>query len=355
MGIRGDYLMEISIGTPPVMQWAILDIASDIVWTQCLKCVKCFKQTQPKFNPIKSSSYQPIRCGAKTCKQLGNDINCIGSSSNCKYRLEYRDDSYSFGELATETFKLGNTYLPGMVYVCSNYNVGLFEKTNAGIVGLGNGPHSLISRLNPSIGGKFSYCLTDPSKGNARSKINFGNNANVSSSSRGSISTPLVLMETPDFYYITLEAISIKNMRFPFTGVTKILSLKGNKFSAHKGNVMIDTGTTLTYLHDDMYYELEKELISSIQDRSIPSQSNLKLCYKNRKNFQFPTIIFHFSKGANLALQMKNTIIQDRGQSCLAILPTNDTLAILGNILQMDHMIGFDLMRRKVSFRLNYC
>ncbi|XP_047331090.1 aspartic proteinase CDR1-like [Impatiens glandulifera] len=160
-GISGDYLMEISIGTPPVMQWAVLDFASDIL---------------------------------------------RGTGS--------------------ETFKLGNTYLPEMVYGCSNNNDGLFKKTNAGVVGLGNGPNSLISRLHRSIPRKFSYCLTDASKGNAKSKIDIGANAIVSS--RNSISTPLVLMKPPDFYYITLKAISIQNMRLPITGVTKI-SLKGNK------------------------------------------------------------------------------------------------------------------------------
>ncbi|XP_047331076.1 aspartic proteinase CDR1-like [Impatiens glandulifera] len=200
----------------------------------------------------------------------------------------------------------------------------------------GNWPRKLLNwetltsqkcRLHRSIPRKFSYCLTDASKGNAKSKIDIGANAIVSS--RDSISTPLVLMKPPDFYYITLKAISIQNMRLPITGVTKI-SLKGNKFGAPKGNAFIDTGTTLTYLHDDIYYELEEELISMIQDSPIPSQSSLKLCYKNSKNFQFPTIIFHFSRGANLTLQMKNTIVPYRGQLCLAILPIDENLVILG-------------------------
>jgi hypothetical protein len=34
-----------------------------LVWTQCLPCESCFQQTGPEFNPAKSSTYKPIKCG----------------------------------------------------------------------------------------------------------------------------------------------------------------------------------------------------------------------------------------------------------------------------------------------------
>ncbi|XP_047331077.1 aspartic proteinase CDR1-like [Impatiens glandulifera] len=341
MTTRGEYLMKFSVGTPTVRQWAILDTASDIVWTQCLECINCFKQTQRKFDPMKSLSYQPIGCEEPKCQQLRRGvINCSGANSNCKYRLEYSDNSLSYGELATETFKLENTSLPGMVYGCSNNNIGVFEKSTAGIVGIGYGPHSLINGLPDNIRGKFSYCLTDPSKRNVRSYISFG--ANVIMSSPGSISIPLGLGVSHPIYYITLKGVSIQNMRFPFIGVS---------------NNMIDTGSTISYLQANLYYELEAELISNIQDTPVspPDDVHVRLCYKNHKYLKMPTIIYHFSEDAQLALSMKNTGLEVDDLWCIGIMPTNDTIGVFGNLFQMNYMIGYDLQRRRVSFSPNYC
>ncbi|XP_047331074.1 aspartic proteinase CDR1-like [Impatiens glandulifera] len=346
MASKGEFLMEFSIGTPPVKQWAIFAIGSNVVWTQCRKCINwfnCFKQTKSIFNLKKSSSYRPILCESLTCEQLGPKINCRGAKTKCKYHLEYEDNTISFGELATETFKLGNTSLPGMVFGCSNNNVGVFQKTSVGIVGLGNGPHSLVSQLQHrnGMGGRFSYCLTDKKE---RSKVSFGANAILSS--EGSISTPLILSVPGDYYFVSLEAISVNNRGFPFMiGYRK------------KGNIMIDSGSTLSFLPKDMYQQLENILKNEIQDTPIPlpTSPHLQLCYKYRDNFEFPTIMFHFSGGADLALQMRNTIFTYGDHMCLAIAPTSDPLALFGNKLQSETMIGFDIDNGRVSFTPNYC
>ncbi|KAK1384336.1 hypothetical protein POM88_022071 [Heracleum sosnowskyi] len=48
---EGEFLMNISIGTPPKPFSAIVDTGSDLIWTQCSPCTKCFDQPTPIFIP----------------------------------------------------------------------------------------------------------------------------------------------------------------------------------------------------------------------------------------------------------------------------------------------------------------
>ncbi|XP_047331079.1 aspartic proteinase CDR1-like [Impatiens glandulifera] len=343
-----NYLMEFFVGTPPVKQLAIADTASQIVWTQCLPCVNCFNQTQPKFNPMESSSYHVLPCDSKECQELGKyDIRCEGKNTKCQYNLNYMDNSSSSGDLAFETFTLGKTSFQRMVYGCGNNNTGRFDPSSAGVVGLGGGFNSLVTKLGDQIGGKFSYCLT--SKINTRSKIKFGSNAIMSGCGWiyrcGSIYTPLFLRSPLMFYFITLEAISL--------GVTKI-SMHGDK-PIKNGNFLIDSGSTASYLPRDMYQELENALRNSIQATPV-QHPTFKLCYMDYTNFKIPTIIFHFSGGLDLAFTIKTSMVYTRGLLCLGILPSKiDGLGVLGSNLQMDYLIEYDIKKERVSFRPTDC
>ncbi|XP_047331124.1 aspartic proteinase CDR1-like [Impatiens glandulifera] len=224
-----------------------------------------------------------------------------------------------------------------MVYGCSKNNIGIYHHTVAGIAGFGPGPNSLISQLGHRAGGKFAYCLVHYSKQHARSKISFGASAVVFGRS-----TPLVS------YYVSLEGISVENNTFPImVGHEKIYTR-----IPFRSRVLLDTGATLSYLPTDLYQQLENALISVI--KLVPIQYGIfKHCYKFYPNF--PTLIFHFSRGAELVLTMRNTIVKDYGLWCLAIKSTNYQTITIGSLLQMDYMIGYDLENGNVSFMKTDC
>lgn len=124
---------------------------------------------------------------------------CPKKPSLCPYTVNYGDRSYTKGYLATDTLTLASTdggpeSFPGFIVGCGKDNGGPFDKRGSGIMGLGRGQESLVSQLNSSIGGKFSYCLV-PFFTQGSSKMNFGSKAMVSGP--GSVSTPLV---TGKFY-----------------------------------------------------------------------------------------------------------------------------------------------------------
>jgi len=352
---RGGYLMSYSVGTPPFKLYGIADTGSDIVWLQCEPCQQCYNQTTPIFDPTKSSSYKNIPCASKLCQSV-RDTSCSDQNS-CEYKISYGDSSHSEGDLSVETLTLDSTTgspvsFPKSVIGCGTDNAGTFGGASSGIVGLGGGPVSLITQLGSSIGGKFSYCLTPllNKESNATSKLSFGDAAVVSGDSV--VSTPLVIkQDTPVFYFLTLQAFSVGKKRVEFGG-----SSEGGD---EEGNIIIDSGTTLTLLPSDVYSNLESAVVDLVKlDRVDDPNQQFSLCYSLTSNeYDFPIITAHF-KGADVGLHSISTFVPVAdGVVCFAFQASPDPRlgSIFGNLAQQNLLVGYDLQKETVSFKPTDC
>ncbi|KAG8391387.1 hypothetical protein BUALT_Bualt01G0182400 [Buddleja alternifolia] len=343
---NGEYLMKYSIGTPPVQSLAIADTGSDTIWTQCQPCVKCFKQKLPFFKPKNSSTYKKIPCSSVSCSSL-SDTSCSRNKKDCLYDDAYGDGSNTSGELATDTITLGSTRgkkansFRNIIFGCGFRNGGIFDGGESGIVGLGGGKASLVRQLSPFVKGKFSYCLMPLSKASNSSKLNFGANAVVSG--KGVVSTPLVSKKPETFYSLTLEGISVGNQRLGFND------------SGEEGNIIIDSGTTLTLLPEDLYDKLENVFKKLIKLKRIKDpQGFLKLCFFTRKEIRIPDVTVHF-KGADVKLKAENVFLRTSEVAlCLAFQSAGYT-NIYGNIAQVNFLVGYDLVKKTVSFKPKDC
>jgi hypothetical protein len=108
-------------------------------------------------------------------------LHCVRDNFLQQWRLQsysYGDLSFTCGDLAVEMLTIGSASIPDIVFGCVHHNNGTFGEAGSGIIGLGGGSFSLISQLNKSFGGSFSYGLSQ----NTTSKISFGGNAVVSGS-----------------------------------------------------------------------------------------------------------------------------------------------------------------------------
>ncbi|KAL3818378.1 hypothetical protein ACJIZ3_004283 [Penstemon smallii] len=348
----GEYLIKISIGTPPFEILAIADTGSDLTWTQCKPCTQCYKQKAPLFDPTETKTYRSVSCESEQCTAVGS--SSCDSSNGCKYQVSYGDKSYSIGDLAVETLTFDSdsgdkVSFPKVVFGCGHQNDGTFNETGSGIVGLGGGSLSIVSQLE-SIGGKFSYCLTSFDSTNSSSKISFGANAVVTGPNV--VSTPLV-QKTPDtFYYLTLEGISVGKRRLEYSN-----QISNSKAIGEEGNIIIDSGTTLTFLPRDLYNDLESTLVSAIKgNRASDSQGLFGLCYELSSDGEFnpPPIVAHFA-GADLELPQGSTFLEvEQGLLCLTLVPSDD-LAIFGNLNQINYHIGYDIGNKVVNFLPTDC
>lgn len=352
----GEYLMNISVGSPPMSTIGIMDTGSDLSWTQCKPCKRCFKQQGPLFDSQNSPTYKPFPCNAKECKYLRKDGFCDKKKQLCGYNYTYGDNSFTIGNLALETFTLfssqGNPIsFPRIAFGCGFNNGGIFSGVESGIIGLGNGQLSLVSQMSSSINGKFSYCLVPvSSQSKHSSKMTFGGAGLPSGHS--TVSTPLLLNGTENYYYLALEGISVGKKKFDINNN----SLARNSSNAFMGNIMIDSGTMLTQLPTKLYNSLEQEMRHSIhlELTKDPNQFS-NLCYKTKSDdIGAPTVVFHFD-GADVTLKTFNTFLRvNENVLCLAFVPTDD-LPIYGNVAQMDFLVDCDLKEKVLSFQPTDC
>lgn len=336
--------MSISLGTPPFQIIAIADTGSDLIWTQCLPCESCFKQDAPLFNPSRSSSYLDVSCDSHMCSALPR-YKCDGNDS-CSYYYSYGDRSHTTGVLAVETLTMnssgsGSVKLPNITFGCGHDNGGTFSHREAGLVGLGGGPLSLVSQLSPSVDKKFAYCLVPFDDEKASSRIDFGDSAVVSGN--GTLYTPLISKPGYEtFFFVNLQKITVGK---------KSISL-----GDLEGNIILDSGTTLTYLPTESYNNLLSVLKDAIDLQPVtpPSNVDLQLCYELGKDLKVPDLTFVYD-GAEVVLGSLNTFIQVADNVGCFAFASSDSFVILGNVAQQNFKIGYDLSEMKVAFQPTDC
>ncbi|KAJ0989862.1 hypothetical protein J5N97_008218 [Dioscorea zingiberensis] len=345
-----EYLMEFEIGTPSSKVLAIADTGSDLTWLQCKPCIECYPQIPPIFDPSNSSTYVKVSCSADSCSAIST--GSCGKDSSCQYQYSYGDQSYTIGNLAKETLTFSSntnqdSSVPNLIFGCSHDSNGTFDKHGGGLVGLGGGSLSLVSQLGSMIDGKFSYCLV-PYNENASSILNFGKNAAVHGP--GVVTTQIITGSPDTFYFLNLEGIAVGNN----TNAIDFPSQGGGRDDIG-GNIIIDSGTTLTFIPSTMLSSLESTLSESIKlPRTDDPDGFFSLCYKydgSASRDDFPDITFKF-QDAPVALSSLQTFARvSDGVVCLAMASSDNMgISIFGNIVQQNFHIGYDLTNGLLSF-----
>ncbi|XP_075648419.1 aspartic proteinase CDR1-like [Castanea sativa] len=344
---KGEHLMKLTIGTPPLDIYGIADTGSDLVWTQCVPCDDCYNQISPMFDPLKSSTYNDFNCESEQCRLI-NTGPC--SQNTCTYTYAYADYSITRGVFAQEkvtmTSNSGQTVSLDIAFGCGHNNSGFFNDHEMGIIGLGGGSVSFVSQIGSTFGSKrFSHCLlpfgADPS---IASKISFGNGSEVVGD--GVVSTPLVSKEDKTPYFVTLEGISVGDTYVPFNSLGMV----------SKGNMFLDSGTPPTIVPQDFYDRLAVEVQKQIAMNPIRDDPDLgtQLCYRTKSNLDGPILTVHF-EGAKVQLKPMHTFISPKdGVYCFAMQGSIGD-GIYGNFAQANFLIGFDMETMMLSFMPTDC
>ncbi|KAL3832858.1 hypothetical protein ACJIZ3_007594 [Penstemon smallii] len=344
----GEYFTRLGVGTPPKYVYMVLDTGSDVVWIQCSPCKKCYTQSDPVFDPRKSTSFLGVSCGSPLCRRL--DSPGCNSKKKCVYQVSYGDGSFTVGEFSTETLTFRGNRVKNVAIGCGHDNEGLFVGA-AGLLGLGRGSLSFPTQTGNRFGKKFSYCLVDRSASSKPSSILFGESA----VSRNSVFTPLLTNPKLDtFYYVGLNGISV--------GGVRIRGIKPSLFKIDptgNGGVIVDSGTSVTRLTRPAYVAL--------RDAFRVGASNLKrsldfslfdTCFdlSGKAEVKVPTVVLHFT-GADVSLPASNYLIpvDTDGKFCFAFAGTMSGLSIIGNIQQQGFRVVFDLAGNRVGFAPRGC
>ncbi|KAL3616274.1 hypothetical protein CASFOL_039664 [Castilleja foliolosa] len=354
----GEYLAKVGVGTPPQTQTLVIDTGSSMLWVQCKPCdPPCYPQLDPVFDPKKSTSFVDVGCDDLNCYKVEEDSRgCDNTQSTCTYEYTYGDGTDISGTMAIENITIGDITVPNIIIGCTHKAQGLItENLEDGVLGLGGGSVSVMSQSGGLIGGMFSYCLGDSTKGGW---LEFGRSNHIPKDNNITWATLIHNPKQPSFYYIDLVGLSVGG---------EVLGISGDTFQINQetgeGGVILDTGTVVTRLPQVAYEALRdkfKEKMGNIAtvDGAI---SIFDTCY-NQDEVDLnnvPTVSFNFSsqgfQPVSITLEATNVLYDLAVYVCLAFAPSPTNFGIIGNMQQQGIQITIDATGGYVGFGSGPC
>ncbi|KAK9664196.1 hypothetical protein RND81_14G025200 [Saponaria officinalis] len=374
-------LMKVGVGTfqtpiPYKTYYFIFDTGCEQIWLQCENCVnppnKCFGEPPITFPNSKSTTYHQIPCGThELCYTTHDkDGNCIYQCKDdfCSYDIEYADDSKIEGYLASEMFTLdaspsqndiNQDNVFNLIVGCNfSYEGEEVSTPEIGILGIGWGPRSFIDQTKTQLGDSFSYCFPsyEETLSGAQGYVNLGSDDEFDPKDFKAIS--LIEYDGYDSYYLNLNGIRFAGKRLP---IDPFIFVRRND----KGGTVIDSGASFSYLIEEAYDELKKELIRYFEQRDFtrvnpgPDELQLDLCYKtlgHKSINEFPSVALIFDR-VDFLLRPEHVYVWISDPSntvCLNIMPFEGA-SILGAFQQSNFHFVFDRQKSLLYFKSENC
>ncbi|XP_078445802.1 aspartic proteinase nepenthesin-1-like [Wolffia australiana] len=358
----GEYMADVFVGTPARHFSVILDTGSDLNWLQCAPCDDCFEQHGPLYDPALSSSYQPVRCDDPLCALVSSSAPRSGNGS-CAYAYSYGDRSNTSGDLALETFTVNLTAggaetrprqrrVEGVVFGCGRRNRGLFRGAG-GLLGLGRGPLSFFSQLRPVYGGVFSYCFVPrDSDLSVSSRLVFGEDRRLLARP-GFNFTAFAANKSDTFYYVDVRGVKVGGRLLDVAPEVWALRADGGG-----GGTILDSGSTLSYLPEQAYRAIQRAVLEQVRYPVVEGLPVLSPCFDvaGAARVELPDLVIVFADGAEWRVPHDNYFVTLGGEGeaevvCLAMLPTptSSSFAILGNYLQQNFLVVYDVDRSRLG------
>ncbi|XP_030545386.1 aspartyl protease family protein At5g10770-like [Rhodamnia argentea] len=326
----GEFVVTIGLGTPKVDLTLIFDTGSDITWTQCQPCPRCYPQQDPLFEPLKSTTSSNPPC----------------SASKCNYSIDYADGSHSDGYYVRDLLTLTpDCKFPDFIFGCGENNSPNFS-TTAGVLGLGQGDNTLISQIPSELSQIFCYCI--PGSESSNGYLLFGLEA-LRYCQTDSYTPIISDKKNTSFYFVNLVGIAFGNQKFSLSS------------ESPRPRTIIDSGTTITRLPPRIYSAIRAEFVKYMSKYPVarPLPELLNTCYDlhGQKNVTMPKVVLQF-QNTNVSLDPSAVVWRESdAQVCLAFAPNRKgpDLVIIGSVQQQNLNILYNVKENKVEFGKGSC
>ncbi|WJX95992.1 hypothetical protein P8452_77249 [Trifolium repens] len=388
------YSTRISMGTPAVSLDLVIDIRERFLWFEC----------DESYN---SSTYHPISCGTKKCKQSrGTDcINCTNhplktgcTNNTCGVQPfnpfggffvsgDVGEDILSSIRTTDNRGILTNVQVPRFISSCVYPNkfgvqgfLGGLSRGKKGVLGLARTLISLPTQLATryKLDRKFSLCLPSTSKttGFGLGSLFVGGGPYHLGSRGDDVSkflnyTPLVTNRHstgPIFdnfpsveYFIKVNSIKVDNSIVNFD--TKLLSI--NKLG--NGGTKLSTVIPHTKLHTLIYQPLLSAFLKKAEIRKIKrvkAVAPFEACFDSRTisnsvtGPNVPTIDLVLKGGVQWRIYGANSMVKiNQNVLCLGFVEISldeigplETSIVIGSHQLEDNLLEFDLVSSKLGF-----
>lgn len=354
------YFTKLSIGTPPKDYYVQVDTGSDILWVNCAGCDTCPKKSTlgidlTYYNVASSSTGKTVSCDEDFCTASSSaEYSDCKHGIPCPYSVAYGDGSTTAGYFVKDYIILdqvsGNlqtTTTNGTVaFGCSSRQSGDQGSSSPavdGIIGFGEAKSSIISQL--ASAGKvkkiFSHCLDG---------INGGGIFAIGQVVQPTYKTTPLLRNEPH-YNIMLKAIEVG-------GIVVDLPTDYSRGASGIGTI-IDSGTTLAYLPDEVYGPLMRKVLAGQPNLRIHTVSSHFKCFFYNGNVDdgFPVVKFVFEDSLTLTVHPHDYLFDlDDGEVCIGWqnkgMQTRDErdIILLGDLVLSNKLVVYDLENHTIGW-----
>lgn len=338
--------MNFSVGNTNQKVSLIVDTTLDFTFILCEPYQDSSATTNiDVYNSNFSDTFKKYSCEGSSTECFSSRYTSCKNES-CTYYYNDYPAVTSQGILATDTFFSTNDDAPAasIVFGCGTTNTGYYGNS-VGYVGLGLGNLSIVSQLNFSI---FSYCFSfDPSD----NRFFLGPDVQLHTSSSSSIKL-LPNVRDPALYYVNMTGITVGGKRIDIPSTAYLPQPDGC------GGMIIDSASRLTLLEESAFRAMKNEFITQIQlPQADASAYDLDLCFaispKEDDDMVIPDLTLHFD-GADM--NPDNYFMKDSAGKalCLMVVPA-EGISILGNLMQMEMQMVFDISNSVLTFESVNC
>ena len=364
----GYFYATLTIGTPGKQFEVIVDTGSTYTFVTCYPCVSCGQHgSNAPYDAAKSSSYERVPCGS------GCIFGGCRSSGLCEYDEQFSEESQVGGHVVSDVIDVGGSLgTPRIHFGCNTLETNMLRTQKAnGMIALGRTDAALHRQLKKkasppgSYDGTFGLCLGSFEGGGVLSlgKLPEQHYANFVTRKTNTRTVKLVKGSKAQYYNVDVTRMFVRNTELKRTNGADLI----DSFRSGYGTVL-DSGTTYTYLHEDIFIPFISEIEDKVQNDhganffringGDPNYPN-DVCWRNLNenqplstnnvNYLFPTFNLTFV-GVNeeeLSIQFppENYLFVHPSEAnafCVGVFDNGKRGSIIGGIFARNTLFEFD-------------
>ncbi|KAL8156627.1 aspartic proteinase 36-like [Apium graveolens] len=364
-GRAGDtslFFTKIGIGTPLKDYHLQVDTGSDLLWVHCAGCSSCPRETKldiklANYDPKGSSTSRAINCDGDFCTNVFNAPNKDCKDQDlCTFSITYGDGSKTGGYFVEDLIHfnkasgdLKTTLLNGNItFGCGVEKSGEdSDEAVDGIIGFGQANTSALSQLSAmkKVKKVFSHCL-DGKEGGGIFAIGEVVKPQYSS-------TPMI----PDMphYNVIMNGLEVAGEHIEVPADTSD--------SGENSGTIIDSGSTLAYLPDDILKPLMQKILAKKPEVKLHTLEEQFSCFKYDDNVDdaFPVVTFHFKGSLSLKVYPHDYLFPVDDDQCFGWMSSNiqsddgKQFTLLGDLALSNKLVVYNLEDQTIGWTPYNC